>query len=107
MEVEEGVPVFVEAELLPQCRMLKEELIEKVETFLKGGMAVFSDGPVDFSSNEVLAKSLAALNIVDLAISNKVGSATSSHTLSARKLCLHGNQDGPAESTQRLLTSWH
>jgi hypothetical protein len=74
MEIEDGesVPVFVEAEMLPACRVGRDELVNRVESFLKGGFAVFSDGPVSYESDSYLHQHLASLKIADISIGKKV-----------------------------------
>jgi hypothetical protein len=74
MDIEDGesIPVYVEAEMLPSCRVSRDELVMRVESFLKGGFAVFSDGPVSFESDSFLLQHLASLTITDISIGKKV-----------------------------------
>ena len=121
----ERSPVYVEAEILSGSAANHEEVIQfvrscnesllrctslqvrrRVDLVLKGGNAVYSDGPVSFAEDPFLASNLKALNIVDVSTCRRATAGVVpawQADLQIRSFQL--NDEGPSDEAEGDVTS--
>lgn len=85
VEDDEKTPVYVEAQARLDSRADRGELLERVQNFVATSLAAYRDGPVDFSSDEVLARELEALSISDISLRSKASVSRQNEIASSQK----------------------
>jgi hypothetical protein len=81
VEDDDKTTVFVEAQQRIESRADRAKLLERVEGFISTALAVYRDGPVDFSTDEILSMELEKLCVTDIALRKKARTQQEFHLL--------------------------
>jgi len=81
VEDDDKTTVFVEAQQRIESRADRAKLLERVEGFISTALAVYRDGPVDFSTDEILSTELEKLCVTDIALRKKARTQQEFHLL--------------------------